>query len=640
MDESSFKILWLSDIHFYRLYKTAAGVKEIEGYINSFCSVCNNDHIAEDPFNYILLSGDLSQEGTIEDYIALFEMLLKPIFDLFLEKYKISGIALPKVLAIPGNHDVNWSDTGFLKEYLVKINKDNLSHAERIDFLRTRKGLFECLFKDYTSFLNEYVLKVDGGMYKGFFINAASSEIFISKSYKESKLYGYVIDKKRKLLFVLLNSAWYSLGGRFNKILASQKIFENDFLIRTKKILDWKGTHKSTWNIYKNYFLGNTKKTDDIHDFDDRKDKKKAPAALRHMYEYFDGMLEIKERISESNSQLTGINFIELDYLEREVKLKYNDYFVISVMHHPLNWVHWNEQYSYIDDPNENAIKLNKLLGFSSIFLSGHEHIPHGAPEQKSFKNTLHLKGGCFLFDKQHKSTNFEFSWFSILRIDTNKMLLEQTKNIYNKTLLDWVPQTGGWEKLQKSTVNLTVEKREIILEMLANSSPEKIFNYLKTKGIIGNSVMAKDFSLLPIKNNNFIFYKINVDGKYEFIVFPIRSKVYNNINTKRSIKILDDLVKKYKPNCSIFRFLVLDLLVDEKLNDLYLSSFAKRDDIRDFIFKRADILFDDFRHNFYIRFEYLLNEHNRLPASFIYYKDLKFVNHIIPFWEFEKHWI
>src|ERR1700761_7227593 len=111
------RILWLTDIHFSAAYREITDPR-FRGFIDDFYNKIRLEQ-ADQPFQYILITGDLAQTGSNEDYDAFWDLFLKRLLDIFLEN---KDWPVPKVLTIPGNHDVQWGNGDFLSEYVKKFN--------------------------------------------------------------------------------------------------------------------------------------------------------------------------------------------------------------------------------------------------------------------------------------------------------------------------------------------------------------------------------------------------------------------------------------------------------------------------------------------------------------------------------------
>ncbi|MCX6280191.1 MAG: metallophosphoesterase [Bacteroidetes bacterium] len=100
---------------------------------------------------------------------------------------------------------------------------------------------------------------------------------------------------------------------------------------------------------------------------------------------------------------------------------------VISLAHHPPEWLHWTERHS--DDGDLNAPLDKFLFRHSSLFLVGHEH---SAPSTGSRhgEHCLMLRAGMFLdssveSQEEKRKTDKEYfpcNWFSLLEIDAGKI--------------------------------------------------------------------------------------------------------------------------------------------------------------------------------------------------------------------------
>jgi len=81
----------------------------------------------------------------------------------------------------------------------------------------------------------------------------------------------------------------------------------------------------------------------------------------------------------------------EYEHLEKTLN-DYSDYLVIKTMHHPINWLGWDERV----EKNVKS-KFFRIKDFADLLLTGHEHVP--TQHQADFLNNkrlLHIPSGCF----------------------------------------------------------------------------------------------------------------------------------------------------------------------------------------------------------------------------------------------------
>jgi len=111
MIDTSVKILWISDIHYSEHYTDANKNEILRDYLSKFMVYCAK--LKE--IDYILLSGDIAQSGTSEEYEQFFNDILRPL--LALDNLKEADL-----LVIPGNHDVNREQSkGFLQGSSIQL---------------------------------------------------------------------------------------------------------------------------------------------------------------------------------------------------------------------------------------------------------------------------------------------------------------------------------------------------------------------------------------------------------------------------------------------------------------------------------------------------------------------------------------
>lgn len=178
--DAHINILWLSDIHYDTSYSDKTYHSVLQQYLDDFHSYVAT---IDSKFDYILISGDIAQNGEPSDYDLFHDDIQKKLQASFPEAY---------LLVVPGNHDVARSKVKFIEDF---INGDQ----KRDQFFDGNTEKFFKIFEPFT----EHYLKRAKIPHEG------------SVSYKKHGLYGHVLDKKNKTIIVLLNSAWYAIGEIF-----------------------------------------------------------------------------------------------------------------------------------------------------------------------------------------------------------------------------------------------------------------------------------------------------------------------------------------------------------------------------------------------------------------------------------------
>ncbi|MDB5231662.1 MAG: calcineurin-like phosphoesterase [Chitinophagaceae bacterium] len=560
MEDNKIKILWLTDIHFSAEYSAIKG--ELQSYLDYFfIKVEQEENIR--PFDYIFVTGDLAQAGTKKDYDELWKRIFEPLTTIF----KNRGTPPPKIITIPGNHDVNWDESPFLTEYLNN-QMPGFSEQSRNDFLKVNFENFKKLFADYSFFVNN---------------TAAFSlpHLQVSEQYASHRLFGYVVDSDKGLIIILINSAWYSLGNQFNKMLVDK--FQSDACAKGEE--------------------------PDLND-----------------------LLKFKDLISEYNSQITGTPLAEIKEMQ-ELFSKYADFVVVTCMHHPLNWLDWNEYYSYDNSTKNAAGIVTEIIDHSDLLLTGHEHVPVNFSPEKIFKDTILLKGGCFLFDNQHKKVTLKHNWFSVLEIDSIKGNAKESRYLFEKQ--GWMSKTQYLRFSKKNDkYPLTMARREDVLNKLARfCSSEKLIKYLKEWSVC-EAVQASDLVVQPEHFDFCEVFQYRKKGLCEWYLIAKQPNFYEQIDTGSFLKYIDDLLATEPVQRTVIRFLVPDIHVDDHSAELYKDGQKDRYICLEKIASRADRLFDAFRHNFFIRFE----DNPAMHDVFKKVQDLCFVNHIIPYWVLERN--
>jgi predicted MPP superfamily phosphohydrolase len=586
----SVRILWISDIHFSKFYTTQELRKteflNLRQFINQFISKIKGEHDTLS-FDYIFLTGDLAQTGLKDDYDRFMEIILIPLFNALNELNK----EIPKVISLPGNHDLMWKNDDFLRDYIGHIDTVANKFPDRPQYLKRQIQNFRKLFNDYTTFMVDQ----SSGTYRDYFelINDKSSFV-VSPEYNKSRLFGHIIDKKRKIIIIILNTAWFSLGDGFN-------------------------------SLYKDYI----KEVNDLGNLTDDNIKE---------------WLETKDILTEYNKQITGIQLLQKEEI-LEYFNNYSDYMVITTMHHPRNWLEWTESYTHrkTSQQNDSWKKLKDVIRNSNVILTGHEHVPIEV-ETEVFENVLHLKAGCFLEFNQltrvKDPDNFSNNWFSILNIDTAIKSIEQERFFFNPVNCNWENcESKNYNVEGKAKYKLTDKRKDAILKSFGSGTSDMLKNYLDEYFPHGDRISSIS-KISESKQKNYDLYKIGHLTGAEFCILVKMPELY--FSFFKTETFFNQLIKQLKnhPEIKYIRFLVLDLFVDGKLKDNYEKNKCNRSEIFSGIVKLADNLFDVFRHEFFMRWE--PNKDNKIKAkeNFKSFADLKLVNQIIPYWVSERFWI
>lgn len=573
--DTKIRFLWLSDIHYKYEYGSSAGSEDLRKFLSSFHTYISEFEASD--FDYILLSGDIAQEGSAEDYAQFCRDILDPLQAKFPEA---------QLLVVPGNHDVARKDAKFVKDFLASMSENN---NQRLDFFGKDIKSFEKIFAHYTA-----AFKGNGK------IPAQSSE-----TYKGTLLYGHVLDVKRKVIFVLLNTSWYSLGNDFLKLHVSDQLLPKVAEGIAEAIVLTDGEAEL------------------LPDEKEEKAKKEFEEKVHKLIK------EIPYIAEEYGKQLIGMDHLKDIKKISDLIDNYNDFLVVTVMHHPLNWLNWEERIT-------TTGKFHDIRKQTDLLLTGHEHIPR-IHRSERIHDMLHLQAGCFMHaakrDKVYATPTIEDyiytdeNWFSTLEINIKKRTVKQIKHHYDIVERKWFRDAGyKAEKLNnKHFSTLSLSRRNGILNAIASESALlkaleamykglKIINanlYLVEKKIIifitDNQVTV---DLMDLKANIALHKAEVVQFLFVDVVNPIHVFYLNEKDHKNEVKKMSDFdavarrsgIERYKP---MDRLVVLEAIKN------------------DFDFK-----FDQCRYDFFKSLS---------QAEALSLKDLKFVSVIKPYWEFES---
>lgn len=362
------RILWISDIHYKTKYKDNEHVCD---YLRSFKKF-QKKYTKEKPLDYILLTGDISFSGERTEFMK-FSKVLKKYF--------------PKIpcLSVVGNHDVNWDRIIYALGEERKLS--DLFDVKPKEINDSEK--FREVFRDYYDFFFKKCIKSHNLCNDG-------------KSYDSNSYSGYHFDKKNKVLFLLLNSSWYSYGPG---------VLEKAFIRTVQSI--------PTDNNKKQYAISLFKK--------------------------------LGGSLSQNGKQTYHLS--QYKYLSEIGNLiqSYPELKVISLAHHPISWLRWEKLYG---ESSNTYLSIDEILDRSDILLNGHLHSPVQKPTIIN-DSCYNLLNGAFL-DYHHIDSHannakkmFPNNWFVILNIKERSFSYESYKcSIAGKLVND---QTYSWKREVKS---------------------------------------------------------------------------------------------------------------------------------------------------------------------------------------------
>ncbi len=547
--DSKIRILWLSDIHFDKNYK-----KSSTDFLNLIIERFHEYLKGIEDVEYVLLSGDIGNCAAAEDY-SLFNKLI-------LDKILNTLFPNAKLLVVPGNHDVNWSivedwksnNNAFYKRFIENFKK-GISEGDtklRYDFLKSNLSDYKELFKNFK---------------EGF-------DKFIHKTPQENVLYGCHVDEKNKTVFLLLNSAWYSVTGQL------LNLFFDDF-------------------------------------FNENPEYNKLETHLKKCF-----IKDVRAMSDDYGKQLIAFSALDSDFKQKIKNIfeNYNDYLILTVTHHPESSLDWDERIGKEEEGEEIDFKFIKKQ--TSILLTGHEHVP------KEFNASyvengelLHIPGGCFLEHGKYlkndssvsldsKPINYD-KWFSVLDINISKSNIKQFKHFFNSESKEWEEfkneefkfdkkNHGSISKERKESIN----KQKLKWSVFKDSNTSKLGDYqvfIKEKALsieiksLEGSLSKGSLSSLLNKNN----------------VIAIIEKINNGVID--TIKIVF-----YDFNHELF-----------DSYDTHIDKLLGLDEVRrDFDFK-----FDKFRHDFFTS-PYVEQELKKRNFDLF---NLKIIGIVYPYWKLEE---
>lgn len=410
-------VLWISDIHWSADYlkKSETEMSQLESFLGSFRFVCEEKIKNSRNFDYIVITGDLANRGEKGEYEQLYEKIIKPIIE-------ICGAPL---ILVPGNHDLDRkkikSNTVLLDKFIQEVKRDDIILPDKKGGRHFREVFFE---ENKTEFFNTFET------YSLFCKEQFKTEhenIEYNSSYRQHGLFGYVLDKKTKLIYIIFNSAWYSFGEVFieHYIQPDKKFSEEEIDTVRKRI-----------------------------------------ALITNEY----------------GKQILGLDL--LDEIDKLLELinTYPEFLIINLMHHPINWLIKHDQIPNLE------YNFSKIMEHVDILLTGHEHVLRKHPIKFiNNGNTLHLEAGAFMrIPKKEDLFSPENNWFSILDINITKRTLNQTRIIYDSEDCNWVESESLRYKLNKKHyTTFSVLRKKVLVNAINLSALKFLSEYFAGRGLM-----------------------------------------------------------------------------------------------------------------------------------------------------------
>lgn len=532
-------ILCLSDIHYSHHYEIDNN--DLLEYIKSF-----KNYWVQHPdisIDYILITGDITQEGEEKEFKLFFNHILKPLF-------KLPNFIKARLLSVPGNHDLNRDVND---RFILKLIKESFLDRKlnRKDFLTKNYKKFLPSFSNYAESMKELADKFPEK---------------VSKNYKNNFFHGYYIDKKNKLFFILLNSAWFSFGEEF----LSQYLSKN--LINKKGKIAFVKTKKE--------FYANMKRNGLLEQINVKNEKEFTDKKFFEFLSKF--FISIGDEYGKQVLDLEEKVFLEFESMVKDFK-KYNDYIFITCQHHDFNFLNFPEGMapSVSKDKNLNLVKKN-----TDLLLTGHMHVPIEKNHDRIFEDDiLNIPLGSFI---TFKGENFKYNnnWFSILQISVRKRNVAHLKVSYDVTNKKWGNKVSAgaisFEKKYNTPLN-TARKKELI-----KGVKKLIADGIFLNKYLGETLVPtlKGFYLSVEKEELFLFMQ-SID---EFTKKELQKRLINKL-----IKTLD-IHTKIDKVC----FILVDLFLDkgEYSKDIYLDTDKMA--VLNKLKEKVDFNFDLFRHEFF----------------------------------------
>lgn len=309
-------------------------------------------------------------------------------------------------------------------------------------------------------------------------------------TYNNCKCNGFFYDGESNILFILINSAVNSYGQVVNEIVESE--FKDRF-----KFID-----------RKDYFFENSQK---IIEKTMSINGEILPQKGRQTYSYSNDLH--KEIVSY-------------------IKEKQINPFIITLAHHPPDWLFWNERFSFSTNDKPNAVK--ELLDLSSILCVGHEHsVP--IYEKVGAGDCVMLRSGMFMdssvenINEKNNAKIFPNNWFSILTINDNNIKFRNFKYEGDSGFL--------WNEKPEFSYPFEIRDNKLVAKMVNNSVvelEEPNFKIILEKELVADELInffkkktSKEFIEekldLDIKNMSVLFLKEKMKDQFKIVLSPLK---------------------------------------------------------------------------------------------------------------------
>jgi hypothetical protein len=341
-------------------------------------------------------------------------------------------------------------------------------------------------------------------------------------------------------------------------------------------------------------------------------------------------LLEINNISQEFGGLIVGQDLIKEDV--ETIINEHTDYNLITMIHHPLHWLFWGELYSYNEEGSEN-FPLNKLLKYTDVLLSGHEHLPIGIKTKKidDNRNSYHFMAGQFLedtFSTSFSDTRFQNNRFSILEIGEDE--LKEIRFLYKGDSWHCKDEHSELFHLEDSNERPYTNEADRFLEMKNIDISNLIIRYCKEEHDISITYNKKSS-----EEENANYHIFNNESACWIVVTPKQRGFHSKtIHDKSFINELREVLSQtnYSNKKLYVCFFCLDVLagIEEKP---FAKAKTKVDiiDIFNPIVEQAENSFKIFKHEFYI-----FEGNNDEDKPFNSLQEVEFINIILPYWNYD----
>jgi len=561
------RIIWISDIHLKaKSEKGSNADKLIKKFSEVFKKKILSLPIDRDKITYVIVTGDISFSSENDQYRHV-KSFCKALIP---EEYHQSI----KFIWCCGNHDASWEKFE-LNFHRLGANLSDFFDDRNTSFNETFGGQeidFDKIFENYS----EHLAYKNNDSHPMFYIKD-DNDIKVSERYYKTGLEGQVIDHRQKTIFTVINSAWFSRGHSLHK-------FIQDF---------GKGNGLSS-----------------------------------------EEQLKLIEESQESGKLITGLlsengKQNAEDLITILTDAAHNDYFKVTLMHHPISWLDPREIHSYDPNLQGKGTILTQILKASSVLLTGHVHPSRANRIEYLYDlGLVHLRAPMLL---NHYSTSeknvsklFPCNGFGMFAIDrrTRKFNLQYYDSYYAYDSFaikksTETPSTSYVKATENIDKTLGYPENEINFDVLyANVDVTEHFD-------VQEFMMNKSLKNQPTSSTNVLnIYEIESPENAEVLVCPKDKDSCIELSTMENgqFDIVIEMIKKVNTKKKVSKLTVIVpgtyLGENHAPQDKHFNEAQGKSMVLGML-KDADKILNRLRTNFYNYIDQVIDEDDKIQVFF-----------------------